>query len=71
MNDELRRIWKEAIMDYFKIHSYNFLTQIEENHEKFQSEWPTCNPEDHNSHFHHHENLKSQLLVLTPIPNFN
>jgi hypothetical protein len=36
MNDELKRIWKEAVLAQFKVLSRNLLGGTEENHEKLQ-----------------------------------
>jgi hypothetical protein len=35
MINELKRIWKEEAMAYFKVLSWNLLTATEENHENF------------------------------------
>jgi hypothetical protein len=37
MNDELQRLWKEAVVAKFKALSRNFLGGTEENHEKSHS----------------------------------
>jgi hypothetical protein len=38
MNDELRRMWKETVVTYFKILFQNFPGGTEETHTKPQSE---------------------------------
>lgn len=35
MNRHFERIWKEVIMDYFKVLSWHFPGGTEENHEQF------------------------------------
>jgi hypothetical protein len=37
VNDELERMWKEAVMAEFKVLSWNLPGRTEENHEKPQS----------------------------------
>jgi hypothetical protein len=34
MNDELEKIWKEAVMTYFQVLSWNLSVGSKENHEK-------------------------------------
>jgi hypothetical protein len=40
MNGELERLWKEAVMAYFKILFWDLPAGTEENHKKPQDYWP-------------------------------
>jgi hypothetical protein len=44
VNDELEKIWKEAVMAYFKVLSWHSPGGTEENHDKPQSEQPDSGP---------------------------
>jgi hypothetical protein len=37
MNNESQKIWKEAVVDYFKVLSWHLPGGTEENHKKSQS----------------------------------
>jgi hypothetical protein len=41
MNNELERIWKDAVLDYIKVLSWYLPVRTEENHDKSHSGQPT------------------------------